>query len=213
MTYKTTREKNREIRHITQGENARLAIGDITKNCDIYGLNKGQFSIINIIEEVLKQVGGGDVVISTWTAAKYEMTKAEEFINKGLFNSIKFIVDRSFKTRQPKYYKILNDKFGDIVYETNSHAKFVLIKNNDWNIVIRTSMNLNENKRLENFEISDDENFFKYMAELCNDITNTKDFSYQAFEDLGNDKKYDKYRPKIKKTSFNLDEELKKLGI
>ena len=46
----------------------------------------------------------------------------------------------------------------------------MLIKNNDWNIVIRTSMNLNENKRLENFEISDCEILYNYLNDICIDI-------------------------------------------
>lgn len=39
---------------------------------------------------------------------------------------------------------------------TRSHAKFVTLRNDDWNLAIRTSMNLNENERLELLEISDD---------------------------------------------------------
>ena len=53
---------------------------------------------------------------------------------------------------------------------THSHCKYTLISNNEWKIVIRTSMNLNENKRLENFEVSDDENLYNYLIEISKDI-------------------------------------------
>lgn len=205
MTAKrNNRDKNREIRHIMYGENAKKAIGKIYKGMEIYGLSKGQFSIINIIEEILKQTGSADVIISTWTAANAEIKKAEQFLNNKLINKLHFIVDRSFKTRQPKYYEMLIDKFGDIVSTTNSHAKFVLISNKDWKISIRTSMNLNENKRLENFEISDCEILFDYLKEICHDIMEVN-YDYFQFKQLGTKDKYGKYKVESKKL---IDDEL-----
>jgi len=191
---RNNREINREVRHLMYGENAKKAIGTLQKGCEIYGLSKGQFSIINIIEEVLKQIGKADVIISTWTAANSEIKKAEKFLDNGLINKLHFIVDRSFETRQPKYYKMLIDKFGEIVSTTNSHAKFILIKNDEWNIVIRTSMNLNENKRMENFEISDCNVLYSYMSEIAKDVMNVE-YSYFEFERLGKDEKYNHLKP------------------
>lgn len=190
------RDKNREIRHLMYGENAKKSIGEIYEGMEIFGLNKGQYSIINIIEEILKQTGKADVLISTWTAANSEIKKAEKFLDNGLINKLHFILDRSFKTRQKKYYDILMERFGDVVSETSSHCKFTLIKNDEWNIVIRTSMNLNENKRLENFEISDDENLYNYLAEIAADIMKV-DFQYFRFDELGHDEKYDKLRVEL----------------
>ena len=90
----TTKEKNREIRHAMYGENAKRAIGKIYKGIDLHCLNKGQFSIINVIEEVLEQTGQADVIISTWTASGAEIKKAEQFLNNGKINRLNFIVDR-----------------------------------------------------------------------------------------------------------------------
>lgn len=189
---RNNRDKNREIRHLMYGENAKLAIGKIYPGMEIYGLTKGQFSIINIIEEVLKQTGPADVLISTWTAANAEIKKAEQFLDNGLINKLNFIVDRSFPTRQKSYYDLLVSRFGDIVSLTNSHAKFIMIGNKDWKITIRTSMNLNENKRLENFEISDDSKLYEYLGEMASDIIG-KGFDYKTFEALGHDDKYSEY--------------------
>lgn len=202
---RTNREKNREIRYLLANENAKQSIGEIYPNMEIFGLNKGQYSIINIIEIVLEQTGRADVIISTWTAAKAEIQKAKDFLKNGNINKLHFIVDRSFPTRQKKYYDQLIATFGDIVSLTNSHAKFVLIRNDKWNIVIRTSMNLNENKRLENFEISDDKVLFDYLLEICRDIMSER-FSYDSFESLGDDKydKYDKYRIETKQNAIDL---------
>lgn len=189
----TTREVNREIRHAMYGENARATIGTIEKGIDLHCLTKGQFSIINVIEEVLNQIGISDVIISTWTAAGAEIKKAEQFLQNKKIRTLNFIVDRSFKTRQPNYYKLLQEKFGKIVHETSSHAKFILVKNDNFNIVIETSMNLNENKRIEMFKILDSKKLYDYYYEICKDIM-AVEFNNTEFKKLGRNKKYEKYK-------------------
>jgi len=200
---RSNRDKNREIRHLMGNENAFISIGKIYKGMEIYGLTKGQYSIINIIETILNQTGKADVIISTWTAANAEIKKAEYFLKNGNINRLHFIVDRSFPTRQPQYYKQLIDTFGEIVSLTNSHAKFVIIKNDEWNIVIRTSMNLNENKRLENFEISDDKQLVDYLLCICDDIIG-KEYNFKEFELLGKGEKYNKYRVQKLNDEFDI---------
>ena len=205
---RNNRGKNREIRHLLANENAYTAVGEIYEGMEIYGLSKGQFSIINIIGNILRQTGKADVIISTWTAANAEIKKAEQFLKNGNINKLHFIVDRSFPTRQPKYFKMLSDTFGDIVSLTNSHAKFVIIKNDKWNIVVRTSMNLNENKRMENFEISDDKVLVDYLLMICDDII-SKEFNFKEFELLGNDEKYNNFKPNFEtKDEYDFDKYL-----
>lgn len=190
-----TRQTNRLIRHGLGTESSDKLIGKLEPGIELFCLNKGQFSIINVIETILKQTGSANVIISTWTAANAEISIAEKFLENGNINKLHWIVDRSFKTRQPKYYDLLIEKFGDgVISETNSHAKFVLIYNDDWNIVVRTSMNLNENKRIEFFEFSDSKPLFDYVFEICSDVMGAGAYEYAKFEKLGSDKKYDDYR-------------------
>ena len=168
-------------------ESALESLGTIYKGMEIFGLTKGQFSIINLIEEILIQAGKADVIISTWTAADAEIKKAEEFLKNGLINTIKFIVDRSFPTRQKNYCDLLINTFGEkSIRMTRSHCKFIIIKNKQWNIVVRTSMNLNENKRIENFEISDDKGMVDYLETIIEELwTLPYKFKEKHFKDLG----------------------------
>ena len=198
---RNTRQINREVRHLMYWENARTSIWDIYPWMEIYWLTKWQFSIINIIEEILKQTWTADVLISTWTAADAEIKKAEDFLQNNLINKLNFIVDRSFQTRQPKYYNLLQERFWNCIYTTNSHAKFVLISNNDWKITVRTSMNLNENKRLESFEVSDCPILFEYLSQVSCDIMKVE-YSHFNFQQLWEDEKYKKYQPQ---ESFKFD--------
>ena len=81
------------------------------------------------------------------------------------------IVDGSFIVRQPDYHRRMLELFGsDCVRTIKSHAKFMTITNDEWKIVVRTSMNLNENPRLENLEITEDPAFAEFFMRLTDEI-------------------------------------------
>ena len=170
VIHRSRKENSREIRHLIAGETCKQSIGKIYKGMEIFGLNGGQYSIINIIEHILKQTGNADVDISTWSAANVEIKIAENLLINNKIKNLRFLLDRGFPSRQPKYYSMLMKRFGEkSVRLARIHFKFIIIRNKKWNITIRTSMNLNENKRLENFEISDDLNLCKYLTEIINE--------------------------------------------
>lgn len=164
---RTSRSKGRELRRSIACEVAADALGEIAHDCEIFGLTMGQFSLVDIIDHCLKATGPADVVISTWTAAGADMDFALSLLANGAIKSLRFVVDFSFPRRKPQYCAALRERFGDsAIRVTKSHAKFVTIENADWALVIRSSMNLNENRRLESFEISDDRAMAGYLAEV-----------------------------------------------
>jgi len=150
---------------------AREAIGEISPGCEIFGLTEGDFSLISVIEHLLDQTGPADIVVSTWTAASADIEIAEQFLADERIRKIEFLVDQSFRTRQPQYCAQLVRAFGPLAIRfSRSHCKFVVITNDHWSLVIRTSMNLNENRRIENFEISDDADFAAFLLGLRDEI-------------------------------------------
>lgn len=157
----------RDIRRAIAAKSAAEAIGEIAPGCEIFGLSKGQFSLVDIIRHCLAATGPADVTISTWTAANADLGFAYDLMRDGAIKTIKLIVDFSFPTRQPEYCAAMRERFGDdCIRVTKTHAKFVLIRNAEWSIVIRSSMNLNENRRLESFEVSD----CPPMADWCEEV-------------------------------------------
>jgi hypothetical protein len=59
----------------------------------------------------------------------------------------------------------LLEKYGaENVRITRTHAKFIVLRNDKWNICLRTSMNLNKNERLENWEVSDSKAMADFMV-------------------------------------------------
>ena len=157
----------REVRRVLCIRNVAEAVGEIRPGCEIYGLTGGQWSLIDLIIHCLEATGPADVVVSTWTAASADIGFAFDLLRSGQIRSLRFLVDFSFPARQPAYCAALRERFGDdAIRVCKNHAKFVLIRAGQWNLVIRTSMNVNLNRRMESFEISDDAALAGYLSEI-----------------------------------------------
>lgn len=176
----------REFRHGTRGESAVRCIGDISKGCDIFGLTKGDFSMIDILRHVAKQIGPCHIDIGTWTAAAADIKQAENMLHDKNILGMRWLVDRSFPARQQKYYASLLNKFGqDSVRLARFHAKFILLENEEFSVAVRTSMNLNENKRIEFYEISEGSPISGYLKEIVDyHFAMPSEDSYSAFKDF-----------------------------
>jgi hypothetical protein len=162
---------NRDIRRAIAATTAAEAIGEIAPGCEIFGLSKGQFSLVDIMRHCLATSGPADVLVSTWTAANADLGFAYELMTNGAIRSMRFVVDFSFPTRQPEYAAALRERFGDdSIRVTKTHAKFVVIRNEQWSLVIRSSMNLNENRRLESFEVSDCPRMADWLEQVVDDL-------------------------------------------
>jgi hypothetical protein len=130
--------KKREFRMAMQLENAAAAIGEIAPGCEIFGLTKGDFSLISVLEHLLGQTGPADVMISTWTAAAVDIQAATRFLEDKRIRSIQFLVDQSFRTRQPEYCARLVEAFGPgAIRFSRCHCKFVTIVNDRWALAYR----------------------------------------------------------------------------
>jgi len=141
---------------VSKISNASEAIGAIEHNTDTFILTFGQFSLIDALVAILDQTGPAAVDMATWTAADAHLERSAELLRASSITQMRLILDRSFKTRQPGYFHHMLELFGpECIREMRTHAKFIVVRNDKWNIVVRTSMNLNENPRLENIEVSE----------------------------------------------------------
>lgn len=176
----------REFRHGTRGESARRCIGPISKGCDIFGLTKGDFSMIDILRHIAREIGPCRIDIGTWTAASTDIKQAEAMLNDRNILSMRWLVDRSFPARQGAYFRSLLQKFGqDSVRLARFHAKFILLENDDYSVAVRTSMNLNENKRIEFYEISEGSPISGYLRQIVDyHFASAPEDSYARFTDF-----------------------------
>ena len=145
-------------------------IGELEHDCEIFCLTRGQFSLFNVIEHILDTTGPAHVVIATWTAQGADTQKAKEFLVNGALKSLRWIVDASFISRQPEYCETLIREFGDCIRSIRTHAKFVIIGNENWHFVVRTSMNFNKNIRCEDVEITESKEFYDYFLKFTDEV-------------------------------------------
>lgn len=167
MTSVRRESVKRDFRHGMRGESAARCIGKIEKGCDVFGLTKGDFSMIDILRHIAREIGPCRIDVGTWTAAAAEIGQAFDMLKDGNISAMRFLVDRSFPQRQPKYYSALRARFGDdCVRMARFHAKFILLENDDWSVAVRTSMNLNLNERIEFYEISEGSPISGYLRQV-----------------------------------------------
>lgn len=156
---------------VSKTANARFTLAEFGPRIELDVLTFGQFSIMDAVEAVLDTTGPADVAISTWTAAAADLTRTAEHLKDSRIRSLRLVVDRSFLTRQPTYAARCVELFGDDALRTTRvHAKFVLIQNDEWNVVMRTSMNLNENPRLEYLQVVDDRELHDWYRSVVDEI-------------------------------------------
>lgn len=151
--------------------NARDALADFGRGLETYCLTFGQFSLMDALEAVLEKTGPADVAISTWTAGNADLSRSAEQLRCGSIRSLRFVADCSFGQRQPGYLAELVRLFGEgAIRTTRTHAKFAVLTNDEWSVAVRTSMNLNENPRLENIEVSDDPVLAGFLLRVVDEI-------------------------------------------
>lgn len=189
-----------------RGESATRAIGTLKPGCEIYGFTKGQFSCIDVIRHCLACTGPADVFIATWNINTSDIQSVYNFLGDGRIRSIRFLVDYSFQSRKPAFCQELVDAFGyDTIRVSMIHAKYILVTNDDWNFVIRTSMNLNFSPRYENFEISDSKEFAEFQQRIVDEIWNSQDAAEGFWGTPGDNKKNFKSNFTDRKFKFGAD--------
>ena len=175
MPNATARSTTRAVRPrkiaISKVTNARDALSDFDRGMETYCLTFGQFSLMDAVEAILEKTGPADVAIATWTAGAADLSRSAESLRNGNIRSLRFVVDCSFGQRQPGYLAQVRELFGDgAIRSTRTHAKYAVITNDSWSVAVRTSMNLNENPRLESIEVSDDPALAGFLLQLTDEI-------------------------------------------
>ncbi len=149
-------EVKRKLVRATKRESVFESLGELKKGHDVFAFSKGQFSLSDVIAWALEHTGPAEVIVSTWTAAKADIENAYKLLDNGNIRNMRWLVDFSFPRRQPAYCEALRNRFGDgAIRLSKNHAKFVLVENDAFSVIIRTSMNMNENPRFEYLEVSE----------------------------------------------------------
>jgi hypothetical protein len=162
LTHDVKRSKKRSAQMGSDLSVSDLA-GRLEKGMSRFCFTAGQYSFSDVIQYVLSETGPADLYLSTWAASSDGIKRAFEFLQNGKIRTIKFMIDTGAKQYRDAQFGALIDRFGDCLRTTRIHAKFCVIRNERWDVVIRTSANLNKNLRLESFEIDENQEFADFF--------------------------------------------------
>lgn len=128
-------------------------IGPIGPGVEIFGSTGGEFSLIDILEHCARELGAPDISVVTWTAGPAHLVRLRALADA----APRLVVDATYPGTKPEYCAEAVRLFGaEAIRLTRTHAKFALLSADGVRLVLRSSMNLNQNKRAELFAISDD---------------------------------------------------------
>ena len=166
----TAPKRRRAIQRVATDE-AADALGKIERGIELFALTNGQFSLVDILQHCLNATGPAELDVATWTASDGDLKRAHAFLLDRRVTRFRLLVDPSFKSRKPEFCAELVRTFGnDAIRTTPLHGKFAVIRNAKWSLAIRTSMNLNVNRRIESVEISDDSALADFLAGWVHEV-------------------------------------------
>lgn len=164
---KTIERKTKALARFSKSAVAAHSIEDFDKNTYLSGLTYGEFSLIDLIQATLDITGPSEVVIATWSSGFYDLEQAHGIKEDGRITKLRFVMDSDrMSNGQADPHHVVSIFGEESIVTARVHAKFVLIKNDAWNVIITSSMNLNKNLRVEQFEIVDDETKFNLFADF-----------------------------------------------
>jgi hypothetical protein len=163
---------NRLIEDQRRAQSAADAIAQLKRDgCELVGLTRGQFSLSDMLTAVLAKTGPAALSISTWTAASTSVQSMLDLLQTGQITRCRWLVDCTFVRRVPQLVAEIRRSFGDdAIRVTRTHAKFATVTNEDWQVAIRSSMNLNQNPRLESYEIGHDPQLCSWLEQVMTDV-------------------------------------------
>lgn len=168
MTASNFRFKPAEIGKFNTA-NSDDAVSGFTKGCHIMGLTMGDFSLIDLIRSTLEKTGAAELYIATWSAGIKDAHQVKWMLDAKLIRGVRLLTDHSYVNRQRKYAASIEELFGkENIRTSEMHAKFVVIKNEQYSVTIISSMNLNANKTCETFTIYENEEITGFYMNFIN---------------------------------------------
>lgn len=162
----------REIMDLRRAQCAAEAIAGLERDGrELFGLTRGQFSLVDLLEALLGRTGPAALSISTWTAAHADVATMQTLLESGRITGCRWLVDQTFVRRVPALAAQIRKQFGDdAIRVTKTHAKFCTIVNNEWQVALRSSMNLNQNPRMESFQVGHDPVLCQFLSQVLDDV-------------------------------------------
>ena len=163
-------EKRKRIA-IETFQNASASIGQIVHGVSLFGITRGQFSMIDLILASLDQVGPSRVTLWTWCIAEYEVKCFNRLLIDSRITSALLVIDSQARVKNRDILLDWQAQHGaDSIRWVVNHAKLATIESSDKKLLLRGSMNLNYNPRFEQFDLDEGHPGFETVRTIENEL-------------------------------------------
>lgn len=121
-----------------------------------------RIQLFDIIEEILRQTGKADIMISTFSTSEEFLRRLYRLKKAELINKSVMLADLKATRKTVILYNFMKNVFDD-VYLAENHSKVILIKNSKWTVSICTSQNQTRGNRTESGIVSTDGTIFNKL--------------------------------------------------
>lgn len=127
---------------------------DIPLGTSFFGITQQEVALVHVVARILEFVTDALVDVATWTVGMDSLALLSSLINESRIKDFRLLLDRSYGSRHPRYVpRLMSVIREEQIRITRSHAKFVVILNDDTGAIISTSMNFDMNRRFESFSV------------------------------------------------------------
>lgn len=162
---------NRRRKSIESFASAKECIGPLEPGMSLFAITRGQFSMIDVINDLIWKMGTADVSVWTWAIAEYEVEVFTALMDRQEIRSGRLVIDYSAEHRNAGLIQQWRDRFGDeSVRIVRSHAKIARVWNDDYRFLARGSMNLNYNPRFEQFDLTEGGDDFEMVGQIEDEL-------------------------------------------
>lgn len=160
---KTTRRR----RVVDSRQNVADTVGPVEHGMSVFAITRGQCSMIDVVQYLIGQIGKASVSVWTWAAGDHEAKAFEWMLQSGQLETASIVIDRSAEHRNTPLVERWRERFGqESVRVIFTHAKIARVWNDRWRFVVRGSMNLNQNPRYEQFDLTEGGPEFELIEEV-----------------------------------------------
>lgn len=149
---------------ITGVKYAADAIPRIYEGMSQFWLTSGSFSTVDLLGHLLSLTGPAYLDCASWCGSYGTMRAVYEFLSDKRLLGFRMLMDGGFENVRSGFCEWVSKNIGDVIVLAPNHAKFCALYNEKWSIVIETSANLTKSKRLEQYRVTDDPEFCKWIA-------------------------------------------------
>ncbi len=123
-------------------------LSNIEKDCLVSYINKAKFSAHNILLKLLAITGPAYVFLASWAISEKPVRDILSALAAGKIIELHCLFDADVRSKNPKAYQLAINNFPNIGH-AKTHAKVIVIINDDWAITVSSSQNLSNNMRWE----------------------------------------------------------------